>query len=96
MCIDFAALVAPESGNSPSAQHESHTRKQNGKRPRDLDMEEGPQQKKGNRNDVCDLLLYGSTYLITLSSVCMIWRGPSRRRGIVMMYVTFCSAALPT
>jgi hypothetical protein len=53
---------------SPHAQHEPLTMRQNGKRPRDFDMDEGLQQRKRSRNDVSDLLLCSSTYLTTLSS----------------------------
>ena len=37
--------------------------KQNGKRSRNLDMDEGPQQRKRGRIDVSDLLLCDSAYL---------------------------------
>jgi hypothetical protein len=77
MCIN---LAAPESRpslphqdasvctTSPRAQHEPLTMRQNGKRLRDFDMDEGLQQRKRSRNDVSDLLLCSSTYLTTLSS----------------------------
>src|SRR5258706_7625814 len=65
--LSLPCQAASVGRTSPRAQHEPLTMKQKNKCLRDLDMDEGPQQRKRHCNDVSILLLYGSTYLITLS-----------------------------